>query len=156
MTVAEQHDRARWLYWAVLRLRYSVTPRKVGDPDGPSALTVARALALAERLAEDGAVSRQPLPTAPRTAAGREHHQSVMDMHARLSGLGGAVQWATSEWVTAGILAIEREASQPAPGLDVEALADAFTWLHCRLAKMCSESHRADAAEYARLRGGER
>ena len=63
MTVAEQHDRARWLYWAVLRLRYSVTPRKVGDHDGPivvndgsrgeSALTVERALALAERLAEE-------------------------------------------------------------------------------------------------------
>jgi len=53
MTVAEQHDRARWLYWNLLRVRYSVTPRKVGDHDGPSALTVARALALAERLAED-------------------------------------------------------------------------------------------------------
>ena len=63
MTVAEQHDRARWLYWAVLRLRYSVTPRREGDPDGPivlndgsrgeSALTVERMLPLAERLAEE-------------------------------------------------------------------------------------------------------
>jgi hypothetical protein len=38
-----------------------------------------------------------------------------------------------------------------ATGLDGYDLADAFTWFHVRTTGGCSESHRSDAAEYARL-----
>jgi len=44
-----------------------------------------------------------------------------MNMNARLSGLDGAVQWATNEWVTAGIRAIEDEARAE---IDVETLRE--------------------------------
>lgn len=41
--------------------------------------------------------------------------------------------------------------TEASEGLDVERMADAFTWLHVRLAGICGESHMSHAREYAAL-----
>mgnify|MGYP001501784286 CR=1 FL=1 len=46
-------------------------------------------------------------------------------------------------------------APDPAP-LDVERLADAFTWFHVRHDGICAESHRREAREYAALASEDR